>query len=104
MSKSKGSPPDTTGFGNWYSKIAEKNRLDPNPDDPRHFYDYRAAFKSGAAPDSTGHLPSEFKQIGHPRLIISGVDTRTGRPASPNLVKANKEANKRVLSQFKDEK
>jgi hypothetical protein len=52
-----------------------------NPDDPRHFYDWRAAYSAGATPDESGHWPSEFKREGHPRLIIDGIDTRTGEPA-----------------------
>src|SRR5258705_11391750 len=67
-------------FQKWYAERASKLHINPNPDDPRHFYDYRAAYRAGAEPDSTGHWPSKFKLPGHPRLIINGVDTRTGDP------------------------
>ena len=77
------------GFDAWYRKFAERNGLDPNPDDPRHQYDYRAAYAAGAMPtydptDGMLHLPSEFKAKGHPNRFveIDGVmiDTITGRP------------------------
>lgn len=67
-------------FQRWYKNMAAILGINPNPDDPRHFYDYRAAFQSGVrGPDATGHWPSEFKLEGHPRTVIGGVDTRTGR-------------------------
>lgn len=69
---------DEKAFQRWYAGIAKKTGLNPDPDDPRHFYDYRAAFQAGAKPDSTGHWPSQFKRVGHPNLIVDGQDTRTG--------------------------
>jgi hypothetical protein len=68
-------------FRAWYAFHAKKQGLSPDPDDPQHFYDYRAAHKAGAKPDRSGHWPSEFKREGHPNLVIDGVDTRTGEPA-----------------------
>lgn len=65
-------------FQNWYNKASKEFNLDPNPDAPEHFYDYRSAFKAGAWPDETGHWPSEYKLEGHPRMVIDGVNTKTG--------------------------
>lgn len=62
-------------FQKWYKDRASKLGLNPNPDDPQHFYNYRAAFAAGAEPDSTGHWPSKYKTSGHPRRFINGVDT-----------------------------
>lgn len=73
---------DEPQFQEWYARHAQQQKLDPNPDDPRHFYDYRGAFRSGATPDASGHWPSTFKREGHPDLYIDGIDTRTGRPVS----------------------
>jgi hypothetical protein len=70
-------------FKAWYAKHAQKQGLNPNPDDPQHYYDYRAAFAAGAEPDAYGHWPSQFKQEGHPRMIIEGVNTKTGQPIAP---------------------
>ncbi len=53
-------------FKSWYAGHAKKYNINPNPDDPRHFYDYRGAWKAGAKPDERGHLPDEWKQEGHP--------------------------------------
>ncbi|KKN45304.1 hypothetical protein LCGC14_0684570 [marine sediment metagenome] len=69
------------GFDKWYAGHASRLRLDPNPDDPQHFYDYRAAYAAGAEPDyKTKHWPSEFKTEGHPRMVVGGVNTKTGKP------------------------
>jgi hypothetical protein len=74
-------------FDQWYSEQAQKYGLDPNPDDPRHFYDWKAAYQAGAQADETGHWPSEFKKIGHPNLIVEGnMDSRTGQPFVPETL------------------
>jgi len=82
---------DEAGFQRWYSGHAKTWGLSANPDDPEHHYDYRAAFRSGAKPDASGHWPSTFKGAGHENLIIEGRDTRTGQPvgvpsAPPDLL------------------
>ena len=61
-------------FLSWYSNIAEKSNLSPDPDDPRHYYDYRAAHEAGAGLDERKHLPSEFKHDLHPNRYIIGKD------------------------------
>ncbi|MCK4240827.1 MAG: hypothetical protein KAX30_04330 [Candidatus Atribacteria bacterium] len=73
-----GLPDKKDNFQDWYANHAQKLGLNPNPDDPRHHYDYRAAYKVGAMPDKTGHWPSKFKTEGHPRMIVDGVNTKTG--------------------------
>jgi len=73
---------DEAAFQQWYSAVAGKQGLNPNPDDPQHFYDYRAAYAAGASPDATGHWPSQFKMEGHPNLIVNGVNTKTGETIS----------------------
>lgn len=75
---------DESDFKDWYNQqrlqlIAQGVDLSPNPDAPEHFYNYRAAYRSGQGPDETGHWPSRFKKEGHPELIVNGVDTRTGK-------------------------
>ena len=82
-------PTDEGLFHQWYAPRAQKWGLDPDPDNPAHFYDYRAAFRAGAEPDEGGHWPSEFKRAGHPRTIVEGIDTRTGqRVTSPEFTGA----------------
>jgi hypothetical protein len=66
---------DEQAFQNWYKTQATKLGLSPDPDDPQHFYDYRAAFRAGAKPDETGHWPSTFKLPEHPNRYVGGVDT-----------------------------
>ena len=75
-------PVDEAAFQRWYSDIAKKVGINPDPDDPQHFYDYRAAYKAGVVPteESGWHWPSEFKREGHPRMIVDGVNTKTGVP------------------------
>ena len=67
-------------FRKWYGGHAKKLGLNPDPDDPRHFYDYRGAYKAGAGPNESGHWPSQFKREGHPRMIVDGINTKTGEP------------------------
>ena len=74
-------------FSEWYSNLAKRADISPDPDDPRHYYDYRAAYEAGADLDERRHLPSEFKHDLHPdRYIIdkkdlSIYDTKYERPA-----------------------
>jgi hypothetical protein len=65
-------------FQGWYAEQSGKLGLNPNPDDPRHFYDWRAAHAAGATPDESGHWPSKYKREGHPRMVVDGVNTKTG--------------------------
>jgi len=75
-------PEEELQFQNWYQQVpVGKMKLNPNPDDPLHYYDWRGMYKSGIRqPDETGHWPSQFKLEGHPRMFINGTDTRTGLP------------------------
>ena len=72
-------------FEAWYAERAKKLGLDPNRDDPRHFYDYRAAHKAGADVDpKTKHWPSTYKSIDHPTRFMRNkngfvTDTATGK-------------------------
>lgn len=71
-------------FDRWYAGVSKETGLSPDPYDPKHYYDYRAAYQAGVrGPDETGHWPSQFKLPGHPREIIDGINTRTGEAASP---------------------
>jgi len=72
-------PVNESLFQDWYKGHAKTGGLDPNPDNPLHFYDYRAAYLGGARPDKAGHWPSKFKLGGHPRTIVDGRNTRTGK-------------------------
>ena len=85
-------------FNTWYADIAKKNKLDANPDSPLHFYDYKAAYKAGSKLDAKNHLPSTYKTLGHPNLIVNGKDTRNGKPATEKLVFLNKVANRVVVN------
>ena len=70
---------DEEVFRRWYAAWADRTGMDRDPDHPDHRYDYRAAYKAGAAPDSDLHWPSEFKHDDHSNRFIEGVDTKTGR-------------------------
>ena len=67
-------------FQKAYEEFAIQQGLSEDPDDPRHFYDYRAYYKKYKKfeVDELGHLPSEFKEKGHPREIVGGINTITG--------------------------
>lgn len=81
-------------FQAWYAGIVKKAkekgiRLNPNPDDPRHFYDYRAAWKAGEDLNAEGHMSSKYKLPGHPRRYIDidgqTIDTITGKPVKDTV-------------------
>ena len=61
---------DDVEFLDWYSNVARKSNLNPDPDDPRHYYDYRAAHKAGVKLDDSNHLPSRYKHDLHPNRFI----------------------------------
>lgn len=66
-------------FMAWYKKNYASRGINPNPDDPRQRYDYRSAWMHGDDPDpTTWHGSSRWKLEGHPRLIVDGVNTKTG--------------------------
>ena len=67
-------PKEDVEFSEWYSEIARKSDLSSDPDDPKHYYDYRAAFEAGATLDKGKHLPSKFKHDLHPDRYIVGKD------------------------------
>ena len=47
--------------------------IDKNPDDPRHFYDYKAAYKAGEPiPKKGEHMSSLYKHPLHDRRFVSG--------------------------------
>lgn len=77
-------------FQLWYKFWSEVAGLDPNPDAPLHYYDYRGAFKAKVEPEidpANGqyHWDSRFKDDDHPNRFIDGVDTKTGRPVGGEL-------------------
>ncbi len=79
--------PGEREFRRWYGEWAQKAGLDPDPDNPLHKYDYRAAYRAGAQPeidpgDGLYHWPSEYKSDDHPNRFVGGVDTKrsSGRP------------------------
>ena len=75
-------PQQERNFQKEYARVAEELGLSTDPDDPRHFYDYRGLFKEEGRLQ-TGprkHFPSKFKLEGHPNLVVGGVDTKTGIP------------------------
>ena len=52
--------------------------------DPRHFYNYRAAYDAGDEPtlgEDGYHWPSKYKREGHPNMVVDGVNTKTGAPS-----------------------
>lgn len=67
-------------FQVWYEKQAKKIGINPDPDHPRQRYDYRRAYRAGVkGPGKGGHWPSAFKKKGHPRLVVDGINTKTGQ-------------------------
>ncbi|MHA1833656.1 MAG: hypothetical protein ACTSV7_06655 [Candidatus Baldrarchaeia archaeon] len=71
---------EESAFQKWYGGVAEKYSLNENPRHPEHYYDYKSAYQFGIrGPGTDGHWDSMFKTKGHPRTVVGGIDTRTGR-------------------------
>lgn len=83
-------------FPDWFAAQAQKHGLNPDVDDPRHFYDWRKAWVAGAEPDAHGRWPSKFRLAGHPDLIVDGVDTRTGKRASWKTMRESQNARQHI--------
>lgn len=73
-------PEEESEFRAWYSQWAQKLGLHPDPDNPEHYYDWRAAWRAGATPDESGHWPSKYKLQGHPTYHL-----KKGGSAGPEL-------------------
>lgn len=69
-------------FKKWYGQLSAKLRIAPDPDDPLHYYDYRAFHRDMEAgqvlpPDAPGgHFPSTYKLPGHPRTYLTDANGR----------------------------
>ncbi len=96
-------------FQSEYAKISKELGLNPNPDDPKHFYNYRGLFKETGSLEvgPQKHFPSKYKLPGHPNLVVDGINTKTGVrtdtrniqiPAPPGDVDAVTGAERRAVS------
>lgn len=65
-------------FQEWYAYWADITGIDPDPDHPEHYYDYRACYLGSGQPDEDLHWPSEYKLADHPDRFVDGIDTITG--------------------------
>ena len=67
-------------FQKVYKQMATEKGLNPDPDNPLHYYDYRALYKETGKleSDKTGHFPSKYKLEGHKDMIVDSVNTKTG--------------------------
>jgi len=72
---------ETDSFRNWFSGVS--TAYDLNPDPNAGFYDYESAYRDGVRkPDKEGHWPSKYKKVGHPNMIVDGINTKTGARAT----------------------
>jgi hypothetical protein len=95
-------PEQEEQFQQAYSAYSASSGASKDPDDPKHFYDYRGLFKGTGAitPDSEGHLPSKYKLAGHPNTFVDGVHTPTGSKFTPGVLSVD-QANY-LISKSKD--
>lgn len=74
------SPQQERQFQQWYQSVSRNYGLAPDPDDPRHYYDYRGPFLEGFVPGPDAHWPSQYKHPLHPNRYVDDVDTLLNRP------------------------
>jgi hypothetical protein len=60
-------------FRLWYQNVASKGKINQNPDDPLHYYDYRGAFSNKQEQGQDLHFPDTFKTPGHPTFSEESV-------------------------------
>ena len=78
--KSLFTPEMEKNFQGWYAERAKNMGLNPNSDDPRHFYDTRGAWLKGHR-STTEHLPDTYKLPGHPSFSDQSIYYRPGMKA-----------------------
>jgi len=65
-------PDEEQKFQSDYSNYAKNTGMNKNPDDPKHYYDYRGLWKdTGSLPGKGEHGDSRFKIEGHPRTYVN---------------------------------
>jgi hypothetical protein len=91
-------------FRKEYEKYSELTDNSPNPYDIEHFYDYSKLFDEtgGILPhlSNDNHLPSEYKELGHPNLFINGINTKKFQDGG-SLPKPNQATRQDSLDVFK---
>jgi phage protein D len=90
----------TEGFNAWYARLASQYTLDKNPDNKRHFYNYRALYrdvKSSKVKDpltlpqnQRNQLPQAYRR-GVPGMWVRDsdntlIDASTGRPVTDEQI------------------
>ena len=92
-------PEQEPQFQQWYSEHAARTQTNPNPDDPRHQYDYRGWWSAiqrdpsyAPVPETNYHGPSEFKDQDHPTMWKDRFLRVTGKDPDkiiPSLIEAS---------------
>tara|TARA_R100000656_G_scaffold64320_1_gene49283 strand:- start:475 stop:798 length:324 start_codon:yes stop_codon:yes gene_type:complete len=68
-------------FENWWADVLKEHNYAPDPDDPEHFYDYRAAFEAGhKIPKEGEHWGSQFKHELHEDRFLRGDHPDINKP------------------------
>jgi hypothetical protein len=58
-------------FESWWKRVLDVHDYAKDPNDPKHYYDYKSAYRSGyEIPEKGGHWPSQFKHDLHPNRYI----------------------------------
>jgi hypothetical protein len=75
-------PDKETQFQTDYKSWSDSSGMNPNPDAPEHFYDYRGAWQSGSMPTKKGgHWPDTYKLPGHPTFSVESKYYQPGMKA-----------------------
>ena len=74
-------PEEEDKFQKWYANHAKNLKLNPDPDNPEHHYDYRKAYKAGAEPSyQPEHKQYRWPDLGKDENYNEKIDHATGLP------------------------
>ena len=76
--KTQLTPEDEKVFQDWFRRtVVEKQlHINPDPDNPLHYYDFRGAWKAGFEPEVGGHWPDTWKTPGHPTFSTESINAK----------------------------
>ena len=102
---------EESAFQKWYKENEVPRGMNPNPDDPLHYYDIRGAWKEGMTrgPGAEGHWDDKYKMEGSPEapqnnyIHLTEIDRRILRSEVHAMAHAKDESVEKEKKDFGDQ-